>query len=115
MKERLRVALKGSLRPPENDSAFLLDPHRRGVPGRERMRRYGRGDAVDMLIVGAGAGGATLAQRLARRGWRVLVLEAGPFWDPDEDWVSDEAGAHELYWNEPRIIGGQDPVELGKN
>ena len=55
-----------------------------------------------MLIVGAGAGGATLAQRLARRGWRVLVLEAGPFWDPDEDWVSDEAGAHELYWTEAR-------------
>ncbi len=68
-----------------------------------------------MLIVGAGAGGATLAQRLARRGWRVLVLEAGPFWDPDEDWVSDEAGAHELYWTEERVIGGEDPVELGKN
>ncbi len=115
MKERLRVALKGAVRPPENDSAFLLDPHRRGVPGRERMRRYGPDEAVDMLIVGAGAGGATLAQRLARKGWRVLVLEAGPFWDPDEDWVSDEAGAHSLYWMEERIIGGEDPVELGKN
>jgi len=97
VKERLRVALKGARRPPENDSAFLLDPHRRGVPGRERMRRYRPAEAVDMLIVGAGAGGATLAQRLARRGWRVLVLEAGPFWDPDEDWVSDDAGAHLLY------------------
>ena len=62
-----------------------------------------------MLIVGAGAGGATLAQRLARRGWRVVVLEAGPFWDPDEDWVSDEAGAHPLYWTEERIIGGDGP------
>jgi choline dehydrogenase-like flavoprotein len=115
MRERLRVALKGSVRPPENDSAWLLDQHRRGVPGRERMRRFRCEDAVDMLIVGAGAGGATLAQRLARRGWSVVVLEAGPFWDPDEDWVSDEAGAHELYWTEPRVIGGEDPVELGKN
>ncbi len=115
MRERVRVALKGALRPPENDSAFLLDPHRRGLPGRERMRRYRADEPVDMLIVGAGAGGATLAQRLARRGWRVLVLEAGPFWDPDEDWVSDEAGAHELYWTESRVIGGEDPVELGKN
>ncbi len=79
------------------------------------MRRYSPDEAVDMLIVGAGAGGATLAQRLARKGWRVLVLEAGPFWDPDEDWVSDEAGAHPLYWTEERIIGGDDPVELGKN
>jgi choline dehydrogenase-like flavoprotein len=115
VKERLRVALKGARRPPENDSAFLLDPHRRAVPGRARMRRYASDDPVDMLIVGAGAGGATLAQRLARRGWNVLVLEAGPFWDPDEDWVSDEAGSHELYWTEPRVIGGEDPVELGKN
>ncbi len=44
-----------------------------------------------------------------------MVLEAGPFWDPDEDWVSDEAGSHRLYWTEERIIGGSDPVELGKN
>jgi choline dehydrogenase-like flavoprotein len=112
---RARLALKGALRPPENDSAWLLHRDRRGVPGRERMRRYEERDPVDMLIVGAGAGGATLAQRLARRGWRVVVLEAGPFWDPDEDWVSDEAGSHKLYWTEPRVIGGSDPVELGKN
>jgi choline dehydrogenase-like flavoprotein len=115
VRERLRVALKGASRPRGNDSAFLLDPHSRAVPGRERMRRYELDDAVDMLIVGAGAGGATLAQRLARKGWRVLVLEAGPFWDPDEDWVSDEAGSHPLYWTEERVIGGEDPVELGKN
>ena len=43
------------------------------------------------------------------------MLEAGPFWDPDEDWVSDEAGSHQLYWTDKRIIGGEDPVELGKN
>ena len=115
MSSGARLALRGSLRPPENDSAFLLDPHRRDVPGRARMRRYAESDPVDMLIVGAGAGGSTLAQRLARRGWRVVVLEAGPFWDPDEDWVSDEAGSHDLYWTEPRVIGGEDPVELGKN
>jgi choline dehydrogenase-like flavoprotein len=107
--------LKGSTHPTENDSAFLLDPHRRGVPGVERMRRYRDDEAVDMLIVGCGAGGATLAQRLARRGWRVVVLEAGPFWDPDEDWVSDEGGSHGLYWTEERVIGGEDAVELGKN
>ena len=107
--------LKGALRPRENDSAFLLDPHRRGVPGVERMRRYDDGDEVDMLIVGCGAGGGVLAQRLARRGWRVVVLEEGPFWDPDEDWVSDEAGSHDLYWTRKRIIGGSDPVEMGKN
>ncbi|MDQ6820082.1 MAG: GMC family oxidoreductase [Actinomycetota bacterium] len=79
------------------------------------MAHYGEQYAVDLVIVGAGAGGGTLAQRLARRGWKVVVLDAGPFWDPDEDWVSDEAGSHDLYWTEPRVIGGHDPVELGKN
>jgi choline dehydrogenase-like flavoprotein len=107
--------LKGSLRPEENDSAYLLDPHRRGVPGRERMRRFGDEDEVDLVIVGAGAGGSVLAQRLARAGWRIVVLDRGPFWDPDEDWVSDEEGSNHLYWTDERIIGGSDPVELGKN
>jgi choline dehydrogenase-like flavoprotein len=110
----LRTLLRGALRPPENDSAFLLDVHRRAVP-RERMARYDDSCPVDLVIVGAGAGGGTLAQRLARRGWKVVVLESGPFWDPDRDWVSDEAGSHRLYWTDERIIGGSDPVELGKN
>ncbi len=48
-------------------------------------------------------------------GWRVVILEAGPFWHPDEDWVSDEAGSHALYWTQKRMIGGDDPIELGKN
>ncbi len=72
-------------------------------------------DPVDVAIVGAGAGGATLGQRLARAGWSVVLLDAGPFWDPDADWVSDERGSHHLYWNEPRQIGGSDPVPLGSN
>jgi choline dehydrogenase-like flavoprotein len=56
-----------------------------------------------------------LTQRLARAGWRVVCLDAGPFWDPDRDWVSDERGSHTLYWTEPRQIGGSDPVPLGSN
>ncbi|HJS94134.1 MAG TPA: NAD(P)-binding protein, partial [Solirubrobacteraceae bacterium] len=77
----MRTLLRGALRPPENDSAFLLDVHRRAVPT-ERMARYDDSYSVDLVIVGAGAGGGTLAQRLARRGWKVVVLESGPFWDP---------------------------------
>jgi choline dehydrogenase-like flavoprotein len=110
----VRTLARGALRPPENDSAFLLDVHRRAVP-RDRMARYDTDYAVDLVIVGAGAGGSTLAQRLARRGWKIVILEAGPFWDPDADWVSDEAGSHKLFWTEERVIGGEDPVELGKN
>src|SRR5690242_3126721 len=107
--------IKGSRPPAGNDSAFLLDVHKRGIPGAERMRRYADDDEVDLVIVGAGAGGGTLAQRLARHGWRIVILESGPFWDPDRDWISDEAGQEKLYWTSPRVIGGDDPVELGKN
>jgi choline dehydrogenase-like flavoprotein len=108
--------IKGVSRmPADNDSAWLLDPHRRGLPNLPRMRRYDSGESVDMVIVGAGAGGVTLAQRLARAGWRILILERGPFWDPDRDWVSDEKGAGPIYWNDKRIIGGTDPIEMGKN
>ncbi|MGB3335125.1 MAG: GMC family oxidoreductase [Mycobacterium sp.] len=110
-----RGLLKGSLGPPANDSRFLLDVQSRELPGEKTMRRYGVDDEVDLVVVGAGAGGSVLAQRLARAGWRAVIIEAGPFWHPDSDWVSDEAGSHPLYWTQKRIIGGDDPIELGKN
>ena len=101
--------------PEENDSPWLLHPHKRGLQNLDRMRRYGKQDAVDLVVVGAGAGGVTLAQRLARAGWRIVILETGPFWDPDRDWVSDEKGSGHLYWTDTRVIGGNDPIEMGKN
>jgi choline dehydrogenase-like flavoprotein len=110
-----RGLLKGAIGPTDNDSRYLLDVHSRDMPGEKTMRRYATDDDVDLVIVGAGAGGSVLAQRLARAGWRIVILEAGPFWHPDEDWVSDEAGSHALYWTQKRIIGGDDPIKLGKN
>ena len=74
--------------------------HRRGRPGRRRLRRR-------RLDAAAAAGPA--------RAGRSSALDAGPFWDPDTDWVSDEAGSHHLYWTEPRVISGADPVPLGSN
>jgi choline dehydrogenase-like flavoprotein len=51
-----------------------------------------------------------------RRGAGPAVgLEAGPFWDTEKDWVSDETGSHELYWTDPRVTGGSDPLALGAN
>ena len=100
-----------------NESAWLLpaDGKRVNHQLRQDMRRFDDTDEVDLVVVGCGAGGSTMIQRLARAGWRVLALDAGPFWDPDTDWVSDEAGSHHLYWTEPRVISGSDPVPLGSN
>ena len=40
---------------------------------------------ADVVIVGAGAGGAACAWALARHGVRVLLLESGPWYDPASD------------------------------
>ncbi|MBV8562116.1 MAG: GMC family oxidoreductase [Actinobacteria bacterium] len=101
--------------PKDNDSPYLLDMHERGLQNLHKMARYPLSAPVDMVVVGAGAGGVTLAQRLARAGWRIVILEKGPFWDPDRDWVSDEKGSAGLYWTDERIISGNDPIEMGKN
>ncbi len=100
-----------------NESAWLLpnDGTRSNHRLRLDMRRFDDDDEVDIAIVGCGAGGAVLAQRLARAGWKAVAFDAGPFWDPDRDWVSDERGSHHLYWTEPRVIAGDDPVPLGSN
>lgn len=39
---------------------------------------------ADVCIIGAGAGGAATAARLAEEGHKVVVLEAGSFWNPLE-------------------------------
>jgi len=100
-----------------NESAWLLpnDGSRTNHRLRRDMRRFAADDEVDMVVVGCGAGGSVLIQRLARAGWRVVGFDAGPFWDPDTDWVSDEAGSHHLYWTEPRVIGGTNPIPMGSN
>jgi choline dehydrogenase-like flavoprotein len=101
----------------ERTEAACLIPPNRGIYHklREDMRKYENKEEVDALIIGCGAGGATMLQRLSRAGWKVIGFDAGPFWNPETDWVSDEAGSHNLYWTETRVIGGSDPVPLGSN
>ena len=79
------------------------------------MHRHPPGEEVDYVIVGVGAAGGVLLQRLARAGFKVLGMEAGPFWDTERDWVSDEAGSHQLYWEDKRVTGGKNPLALGAN
>ena len=101
----------GMFRSPSNGKHMLGPMQHIETP----MRRFGNGDEVDYLIVGVGSGGGVLLQRLARAGFNVIGIEAGPFWDTERDWVSDEAGSHQLYWEDPRVTGGTDPLALGAN
>ncbi|NQF16990.1 GMC family oxidoreductase [Brevibacillus sp. HB1.3] len=77
------------------------------------QRKYA--DDADVCIVGAGAAGGVLAYELAKAGLRVVILEAGPFWDPQHDFASDELSMRRLAWQETRLVAGKDPLRLGHN
>ena len=49
----------------------------------------------DAIVIGAGAGGPVVAKELAEGGAKVLVLEAGPWLDPDRDFtrLEDDMGS----------------------
>lgn len=49
----------------------------------------------DVIVVGAGGGGAVVAKELAQRGLDVLLLEGGPrFGDPESDWTHFESDSN---------------------
>jgi choline dehydrogenase-like flavoprotein len=79
------------------------------------MQEYREDEDVDFAIVGTGAGGATLAAKLAEAGFSVVAFDAGPFWRPLEDFASDEKEQNKLYWTQDRISVGKDPQEFGAN
>ena len=81
----------------------------------EEMREYPTAEPVDAVIVGTGAAGGVMAQRLARYGFSVVALEAGDWADSEEGMVSDERASRELYWMDARVTGGSWPLELGDN
>ncbi len=107
----MKVPLLGPFRW-AHDGKKILGPMQRIST---EMRRYSEDDIVDFCIVGVGSAGGVLTQRLAKAGFKVVGLEAGPFWDTERDWVSDEKGSHKLYWNDLRITGGEDPLAFGEN
>ena len=107
----MKEPLGGAFESPDERKKFLGPMQRLDAP----MRRYSPDEEIDYLIVGVGAAGGVLLQRLARAGFRVVALEAGPFWDTERDWVSDEKGSHQLYWEDMRITGGSDPLTFGAN
>ena len=79
------------------------------------MRQYGDYELVDFAIVGTGAGGGTLACKLAEYGFSVVALDTGPYWRPLEDFASDEHHQAKLYWTDERVVDGDNPIQLGRN
>lgn len=79
------------------------------------MREYRDTEPVDFAIVGTGAGGGTLAARLAEQGFSVIAFDAGGYFRPLEDFASDETAQNQLYWTDKRVIDGADPLRMGGN
>ena len=79
------------------------------------MRQYGENDIVDFVIVGTGAGGGTLACKLAEAGFSVIGFDAGAWWRPLEEFASDETHQSKLFWTDERICDGDNPLKLGSN
>ncbi len=79
------------------------------------MRAYREDEAVDFVIVGTGAGGGTLACKLAEAGFSVVAMDAGPYFRPLEDFASDESEQTKLYWTDDRIVDGANPLQMGSN
>src|SRR3954452_24158320 len=89
-------------------AAVRPDPHPREVARRDRRvdltdrPRLNWRDAMsehyDVIIIGTGAGAATLAHRLAPTGKRILLLERGGYLPREpENWDSEEVFLNERY------------------
>ncbi|OZM58119.1 oxidoreductase [Lottiidibacillus patelloidae] len=70
---------------------------------------------VDFCIVGMGASGSVIAAELSKAGFSVTCLDAGPMREPKRDFSSDELEMEKLYWNDPRISLGNDPINLSRS
>jgi choline dehydrogenase-like flavoprotein len=72
-------------------------------------------EAVDVVIVGAGASGSLLAAKLSEGRKKVVVLEAGPAWHL-RDLFSSQIWARRLKWGSaPTLTGGSAPIGIGFN
>ena len=59
-------------------------------------------DHYDLIIIGSGAGGGTLAHRLAPSGKRILLLERGGYLPRElENWDSEAVFGRERYVSVP--------------
>ncbi len=71
---------------------------------RPEQPKYKPSDEVDFVIIGSGAAGGILAKELSTNGFRVVVLEQGPYLT-ESDFTHDEVKilAEDLLTNHPKL------------
>ncbi|MEY4981991.1 MAG: hypothetical protein RIR62_257 [Pseudomonadota bacterium] len=69
-------------------------------------------ESHDFLVIGSGAGGGAAAWRLATRGHRVTVIEAGPAFDPATDYRLAEEDWEQPFPTKPGSKGPYDVAPL---
>src|SRR5437763_6267186 len=74
--------------------------HEGAAPRNVFTRHDHHGDAVldaDVVVVGSGAGGATMAAELAEAGFDVIVLEEGSYYQTRDFTANSSAMSRQLY------------------
>jgi choline dehydrogenase-like flavoprotein len=73
---------------------------------RRAADRFVPDDSDVIVVIGSGAGGGTLASELCRNGAKVVLIEAGRHYQP-EDFINDEwASLDQLAWLDKRTTSG---------
>ncbi len=77
-----------------------------------RGPQFRNSEAVDFLVIGAGAAGGVMAKELAVAGFSVVVLEQGPYLS-EQDFTHDEIkfAIHNALTNDPK----QQPITYRRN
>ncbi len=74
------------------------------------MTEFDKTDDSVVVVIGSGAGGATVAHELCEKGVKVVVLEAGPRFTIDDFHNNELSAYQQLTWTDKRYATGDWPA-----